>query len=760
MLSKHTHRFTVASVAFIGVHCWAAGAASDAPEVAVRAVAAGHSHDILLLNDGSAWSLGANNHGQLGDGTNRDRKEPTRVVLDGVRRVAAGYHHSVFLLYNGSVFASGWNQYGQIGDGSHLARNAPVRLPIEDVVGVAAGLYHTVFLQRDGSVLTTGHNWAGQLADGGVQPRSSPARVETPEAVVLAVFAGAWHTGLLRSDQGVDVAGWNREGQLADKGMPGFLRTPTHLQVEGVTFADAGEQHTIMLDVNGDAWGLGDNTFGQLGDGSKTDQLRPARLALPDKLQSVAAGGLHTLFLTRGGKVYASGLNDDGQVGDGTYSPPQLPVLVVDGGVRAVSAGYAHSLLVTGEGAVYAWGRRYAGPDMVVSQDRPVRVACCGVARLAAGAPGLKLPPAPQKERQPGAIDRWYRAPANASEWIPPEPTARRKTQTSQPAQEDESSGTEGALVLVGVIVGFLGCVCLAALAVFALVRRMGRRKFLALFAPLSPTRARARPRSKSGADEGVDEGSQVVGASSYSFRHRAKVSLEEVKHFRHEDFNAAEHEAAFGAPRMCGSSGGSGAQLQPATLPPMPGTVGRSGPPKRGPNRWPFSMAHTPEVRKSPVITIGGGMVAVDEGMFSPTLPRPPDLEPPDLEPPLDIEEEVIDLGSEVTSPSLVGSGASVRSPPVLPFGRSWPCGAGDRLQPLAQCEQSGRHPIAQEAAAAGWFPDKVSVYDPEPDTPPAMRPSALPPLPPEAAGGSRPASRQESRASSRPSSRLGNRQ
>ena len=37
------------------------------------AVAAGYEHSIVLREDGSVWTTGYNNHGQLGDGTNTNK---------------------------------------------------------------------------------------------------------------------------------------------------------------------------------------------------------------------------------------------------------------------------------------------------------------------------------------------------------------------------------------------------------------------------------------------------------------------------------------------------------------------------------------------------------------------------------------------------------------------------------------------------------------------------------------------------------------
>lgn len=45
-------------------------------------VAGGHLHSVALKNDGTIWTWGHNNAGQLGDGTTDDRHFPEQVNLD------------------------------------------------------------------------------------------------------------------------------------------------------------------------------------------------------------------------------------------------------------------------------------------------------------------------------------------------------------------------------------------------------------------------------------------------------------------------------------------------------------------------------------------------------------------------------------------------------------------------------------------------------------------------------------------------------
>jgi alpha-tubulin suppressor-like RCC1 family protein len=93
----------------------------------VRAVAAGWQHSCALLNDGSVRCWGANERGQLGDGTNASCWTPVAVqTVTSAVEVALGKYHSCALLSDGTVKCWGQNTYRQLGDGTRIDRLTPV----------------------------------------------------------------------------------------------------------------------------------------------------------------------------------------------------------------------------------------------------------------------------------------------------------------------------------------------------------------------------------------------------------------------------------------------------------------------------------------------------------------------------------------------------------------------------------------------------------------------------------------------------------
>jgi alpha-tubulin suppressor-like RCC1 family protein len=81
----------------------------------VTGLVAGSSHSAALAADGSLWTWGADDVGQLGNGGAEASPMPIKLTLGGVRAFAAGWDHVVVLKNDGSLFAWGLNRYGQLG---------------------------------------------------------------------------------------------------------------------------------------------------------------------------------------------------------------------------------------------------------------------------------------------------------------------------------------------------------------------------------------------------------------------------------------------------------------------------------------------------------------------------------------------------------------------------------------------------------------------------------------------------------------------
>eukprot|EP00413_Alexandrium_margalefii_P017928 CAMPEP_0204529112 /NCGR_PEP_ID=MMETSP0661-20131031/9884_1 /ASSEMBLY_ACC=CAM_ASM_000606 /TAXON_ID=109239 /ORGANISM="Alexandrium margalefi, Strain AMGDE01CS-322" /LENGTH=818 /DNA_ID=CAMNT_0051535119 /DNA_START=37 /DNA_END=2493 /DNA_ORIENTATION=+ len=187
----------------------------DAP---VEAVAGGWDHTLFLMVDGTVRGVGRNTHGEMGQGTTSNSvKVPVQVPgIANAVQIASGIYHNVVLLRDGSVWTWGLNNHGQIGDGTRKNRYAPVRPQVvAGVAWVAATDRGTLFTLRDGSVLGAGANNWGQLGTGDMVDKYVPAVVKGVGNVTRA-FGKERTVFFLLQDGTVRATGENRYGQLGD----------------------------------------------------------------------------------------------------------------------------------------------------------------------------------------------------------------------------------------------------------------------------------------------------------------------------------------------------------------------------------------------------------------------------------------------------------------------------------------------------------------------------------------------------------------
>jgi alpha-tubulin suppressor-like RCC1 family protein len=313
-------------------------------------ISAGDYHTVYANSDGTAWAVGSNRYGQLGNGSTGTRSAPGMVKnADGttfteVVNVSAGRYHTVYLKSDNTVWAAGNNYSGQLGDGTTTDRSNPVQVTNVDgsglsgVVGISAGSYHTVYLKSDGTVWAAGYNYYGVLGDGTITQRRNPVQVKYTDGTVLSgvvdISAGRLHTVYLKSDGTVWAGGRNSDGQLGD-GTLTERRNPVQVKyadgtvLSGVVDISAGGGHTVYLKSDGAVWAAGRNGVGQLGDGTTTSRSNPVRVMNRDgqlgasnlvytdlsEVVGISAGYSHTMYLKNDAPVRGAGSNRSSQLG-------------------------------------------------------------------------------------------------------------------------------------------------------------------------------------------------------------------------------------------------------------------------------------------------------------------------------------------------------------------------------------------------------------------------------------------------------------
>ena len=128
-------------------------------------------HSFVLLSDGSLYSFGKNDHGQLGSHDEISRSIPVEIseaFPSPIVKAATGRAHSLVLLENGQLFGCGSNVQGQLGLGENKKDKTQnylkfTQLPLENIVDISAGEYFSIVCNTEGLVYTFGSPENGQL---------------------------------------------------------------------------------------------------------------------------------------------------------------------------------------------------------------------------------------------------------------------------------------------------------------------------------------------------------------------------------------------------------------------------------------------------------------------------------------------------------------------------------------------------------------------------------------------------------------------
>jgi alpha-tubulin suppressor-like RCC1 family protein len=253
-------------------------------------VAAGITHGAAVAADGSVWTWGGNGRGALGyptPGTDRSPTPHQVPGLSGVRQVAAGGDFTVALRSNGEVWTWGANDHGQLGDGTRTGRTTPARnLAGYGITQVSAGEQHAL-ARRPGSVWAWGANYAGQLGNGSAADSATPVIVDRRTQNATQIIAGAYHAFSVDPDGSLWAWGENNSGELGlGTAGPQPVRTPQKVPgLAGVTQLTAGFETSMALRSDGTLLVWGSEADGLRGDGIPRDL--GSRLQVPTPVTPV-----------------------------------------------------------------------------------------------------------------------------------------------------------------------------------------------------------------------------------------------------------------------------------------------------------------------------------------------------------------------------------------------------------------------------------------------------------------------------------------
>lgn len=318
-------------------------------------IAVGAVQCFAIKEDGSLWAWGFNLYGQLGIGGSQQAVRSIERVGSDTSwvQVEAGLVHSLARKRDGSIWSCGFNNAGQLGNADPEEEVDTFRRVDNHIyIDIATGGFHSLAIRADSSLWGWGDN-SGDQINGAISTDiiSRPTIIDTVNLWVN-VECGFQYSAALTEAGRLYTWGFNGNGQL---GLGFASNNPTGQP----TLVDSSAQwifispgasfmHAIQSDST--LWGWGFNGLGQLGIGNEIQQNQPTQVGQENNWTQVSNArglflnnsvfGLHTLGLKGDARsICATGANYQSQLGNGnTVNRSTFDCSILDLSVSSIQA--------------------------------------------------------------------------------------------------------------------------------------------------------------------------------------------------------------------------------------------------------------------------------------------------------------------------------------------------------------------------------------------------------------------------------------
>ena len=273
-----------------------------------------YTNSIATKTDGTLWSWGKNNNGQLGHNNKTEYKSPKQVGTDTTWNGAAGQldggRFSVGAIKtDGTLWRWGSNDEGQLGQNNKTSYSSPRQVP-GTWTYFSGGDQSSLQIKSGGTVWFTG--WGEKYANGiGSQTAySSPRQVPGspgagPFGTATVVASMENGTGfVINTDGELFSWGYNTSGQAGKNTNNNATQYYSPQQIPGTTWShiDSARMAVYAQKTDGTLWNWGSNNGGILGHNNNVSKSSPTQLGTStnwqlDRLKSYKAAALGLIDL-------------------------------------------------------------------------------------------------------------------------------------------------------------------------------------------------------------------------------------------------------------------------------------------------------------------------------------------------------------------------------------------------------------------------------------------------------------------------------
>ena len=291
----------------------------------IKRIDCGSDHVLCLDFNGSVFSFGKNDYGQLGLGKNNNELKETyiaqKIDIPPCKQVACGDHFSMCLVEDGLLYYFGnimGEKLGLYNNNNNNNNNSPRLIPNpHNIEYIVCGGYHIICKTYNNVYYGWGSNYYGQLGHVEYKTYNKPTQCNNYPDNIISIKCGNLHTLLLTLEGNIYSFGNNFYEQLGlNSNDIRETNIPTLItNISEIKRIECGSMHSMCIDVNNNLWLFGSNDDGQIGLGDKENTSKPTKHPTLSNIMDISSRGCSTFIKTLDRKIYAFGNNDYSQLG-------------------------------------------------------------------------------------------------------------------------------------------------------------------------------------------------------------------------------------------------------------------------------------------------------------------------------------------------------------------------------------------------------------------------------------------------------------